>query len=142
MRSNALVLIALLALIGNAWGQTSGKVGMDIKTMPACAGYDADLGGCPVYQKASGCPILTADGVVAPDAGQLISIVITNASAANDDILIYDNASAASGTVIVDMTNVAAGTTVVPNIPAPFENGAYLDLTTAGSMVVQVCRTH
>lgn len=114
---------------------------IDIGAQPACAGYDSDLAGCPVYQKATGCPIFTSDGVVAPDAGQLISITITNASA-NDDILIYDNASAASGTVIANLTNVAAGTTVVPNIPAPFENGAYLDLTTAGSMVVQVCRTH
>jgi len=114
---------------------------IDVGAMPACAGYNEDLIGCPTYTAATGCPILTADGVVAPDNGQLISIVITNASA-NDDILIYDNASAASGTVIVNMTNVAAGTTVVPNIPVPFDNGAYLDLTTAGSMVVQVCRTH
>jgi hypothetical protein len=54
-------------------------------------------------------------------------------------VLIYDNASAASGTVIANFLNVAAGATVIPNHPATFANGAYLDLTTAGAMNVNVC---
>ena len=137
MRSNALVLIALLALIGNAWGQTSGKVGMDVKTMPACAGYDADLGGCPTYTKATACKVLTADGVISDNAGQLISVYATGLTA-NDDVLIYDNASAASGTVILNGLNLPAGKSDFDNFPAPFANGAYADVTlTTGN--INVC---
>lgn len=129
MRSNALALIALIALIGNAWGQTSGKVGMDIKTMPACAGYDENTGSCPVHQKAESCKVLTGDGVIsATGPGRLVSVYVTGATA-NDDILIYDNASAASGTVILNGLNLPAGKSDFPNFPAPFVNGAYLDAT-------------
>lgn len=113
---------------------------IDIGEMPACAGYDADLGGCPVYIKGY-CKVLTADGVIADNAGILQSIYIS-AAEVNDDFLIYDNASAASGTVIFNQTNVAAGDKQFPNVPATFSNGAYLDVTAAdasAAFTVTVC---
>lgn len=135
----ALLLVAGSAIAGSYYQCTDGECErVGIAEMPACADYNNDLPGCPGYTKATECAVYTADGVIADNAGQLISVTPTNITA-NDDILIYDNASAASGTVILNGLNLPAGHPGFPNHPAPFSNGAYLDLTTAGSMNVNVC---
>ena len=84
------------------------------------------------------CVSHTADGIVKASAGMLISINVTNATA-NDDVIIYDNASAASGTKLADFLNLASGTTVFPNYPAAAANGLYIDLTTGGTIHVDIC---
>jgi len=100
-------------------------------------GEDTNLNRIAVSMKST-CAHYTADGVIKASAGQLVSIYVFNASA-NDDFIIYDNASAASGTKLVDALNVAAGYTPMPNYPAAAANGMYLDLTTAGSMQLEIC---
>lgn len=125
-----LFLLLLLLVAAPAWA-------IDIGAMPDTNAYNPDLGSIDVNVRGE-CRVFTADGVIANNAGRLISVTITNASA-NDDVLIYDNASAASGTVIANFLNVAAGATVIPNFPANFANGAFLDLTTAAAMNVNVC---
>lgn len=136
-----LLLLAFAAPVfaGSYYQCTDGECErVGIAEMPACADYNNDLPGCPGYIKATACAVFTADGVIANNAGQLVSVSPTNITA-NDDILIYDNASTASGTVILNGLNLPAGFPGFPNHPAPFNNGAYLDLTTAGAMNVNVC---
>ena len=113
---------------------------IDVGAMPACAGYDSDLGGCPVYVKGV-CKAMAADGVISDNAGILQAIYIA-AAEAGDDFLIYDNPSAASGTVIFNQTNLAAGDKPFPNVPATYSTGAYLDVTAADASIaftVTVC---
>lgn len=126
-------LLLLLVVAAPSWA-------IDVGAMPACAGYDSDLTGCPVYIAATECKILTADGVVSDDAGRLVAVYVSGITA-NDDVLLYDNASAASGTVLLNGLNLPAGFPGYPIYPAPFTNGVYADVTlTTGN--VTVCYTN
>lgn len=125
-----LILLTCLILAAPA-------LAIDIGAQPACAGYDEDTGSCPTHIAATACPVLTADGVIAPDAGRLVSLIIQSTTA-TEDILIYDNPTTNSGTVILNLSNIPVGTYPIASYPAPFSTGAYLDVAGTG-LTVNVC---
>lgn len=116
------------------WVQYGG--GTSLSAMPNSSAYSGDLGSEYMNVRAD-CRVFTADGVIAANAGALVSVYAVELTA-NDDFIIYDNPSAASGTVILNATNLPAGFTSFPNYPAIFATGAFIDVTlTTGR--VNVC---
>ena len=136
-RSRWLALGVLIAIAGAVVGATGSKfiqlVSIEVMPWPP---FNSDTGADQVNIHGD-CRVFTADGVIAADAGKLVSVYATGLTA-NDDVLIYDNASAASGTVIFNGLNLPAGKSDFANFPATFANGAYADVTlTSGN--INVC---
>lgn len=78
---------------------------------------------------------ISADGVIKNSRGHLLSVAVTGSGAAGTAIL-YDNASAASGKVIATLRAPSGDTVTMDFYGAIFDNGIYVDLTTAEVTVV------